>query len=169
MYNVFLGGLMLPIAPGAINTKVNNKNVTVTLINDGEINILKTAGLTEVSFEFMLPYTKYPFSTYGSGGYVGQKTFLTYLEKLKTSKLPFQFIVSRMTPDNKKLLFHTNLKAALEDYEIKEDADNGLDLMVSVNLKQYKDYSTKELVTDKNGKTTVKKTRGKSSVLSISY
>ena len=43
---------------------------------------------------------------------------------------------------------------------IEEDAENGLDQMVSVTLKQYRPYSTKVLVVDKNGNATAKRTRG---------
>lgn len=35
------------------------------------------------------------------------------------------------------------MKVTLEDYRILEDATQGLDIKVRVNLKQYKDYGTK--------------------------
>lgn len=158
MYYVFLDKLQLPIAPGEITTVINGNNKRVHLINDGEINILKLPGLTEISFDFLLPHTKYPFASYGTAGFVGQHAFFVYLERLQTKQKPFQFIVSRMSGN--KLLFNTNLKVSLESYDIKEVADNGLDQIISVRLVQYKTYSTKVLQTDSNGNTTVKKTRG---------
>ncbi len=33
----------------------------------------------------------------------------------------------------------------MEDYTITEDAKNGLDIMVKINLKQWKDYGTKTI------------------------
>ncbi len=160
MYYCFLGTMQLPQAPGSIDTTINNKNETVSLINGGDINILKKPGLTELNFEVFVPHTKYPFSLYGTGGIVGASVFFGYLEKLKTSQLPFRFIVCRMTPNNKKMLWNTNLLVSLEDYKIKEDADNGLDQYVEINLKQYQIYHTKVLNTDSNNKTTVSSTRG---------
>lgn len=154
MYYFFLDKLLLPVTPSDLSIQINNKNETVTLINDGEINILKQAGLTEISFTFMIPAQKYPFASY----YIPTKTVLDFLEKLKTSKEPFQFIVTRM---NLQRVDHfTNLKVALESYEMIESADNGMDMNVSITLKQYKDYSTKKLTT-KNGVTSVEKVRGK--------
>jgi LysM repeat protein len=44
---------------------------------------------------------------------------------------------------NGKSIFNTNMKVSLEDYEIKEDAKEGMDVVVSFNLKQYRDYGTK--------------------------
>lgn len=159
MYYFFLGALQLPVAPAALSTKINGQNKTINLINDGEINIIKLPGLTEVSFEFMIPHTKYPFVSYGTGGILGTQALLGYLERLKTRQKPFQFIVSRMG-SGYKLLHATNLKVTLEDYSIEEDADFGLDQMVSVTLKQYRPYSTKILEVDDKGNATAKKTRG---------
>lgn len=156
MYYFFLDKLQLPVAPGALNTVINGQNKTATLINEGEINIIKQPGLTDIEFEFLIPHTKYPFANYGSG--ISATTVMGYLERLKTQLKPFQFIVSRM--NGNKLLYATNIKVTLEDYSLKEDADNGLDTVASVRLKQYRPYSTKILETDANGKTTVKKTRG---------
>ena len=139
MYKFYIDKVELPITPSKLETKINNKNKTMTLLNDGEINILKAPGLTEVSFDFMIPQVKYPFSN------VDLKDadyYLEKLEKLKVNKKPFRFIVLRLTQGNKSL-FDTNMNVSLEDYTIKEEASNGIDLVVSVKLKQYKNYSTK--------------------------
>ena len=159
MYYFFLDKMQLPVAPSALSTKINGQNKTINLINDGEVNIIKLPGLTEITFEFLVPHTKYPFATYGSGGIIGASVILGYLEKLKTEQKPFQFIVSRMG-SGFKLLHATNIKVTLEEYSIEEDAENGLDQIVSVTLKQYRPYSTKVLVVDKNGNATAKTTRG---------
>ncbi|HBF4863592.1 TPA: LysM peptidoglycan-binding domain-containing protein, partial [Clostridioides difficile] len=70
--------------------------------------------------------------------------FLSKLELLKTDCKPFQFIVSRELGN--KVLFNTNMKVSLEEYNIVEDAENGSDTKVAIKLKQYRDYSTKKLV-----------------------
>ena len=64
MYQVFLGYLPLPIAPSRINTVVNGKNETIELLNGQEVNIIKPTGLTEISFEFLIPHQGYPFATF---------------------------------------------------------------------------------------------------------
>jgi len=140
-YDFYLKRCLLPIAPPKLEVKINNANETVTLINEGEINMLKKAGLTDIEFECRLPQEKYPFAVYKSG-FKGADYFLDYFESLKTSKKPFQFIVCRKRPTGKRL-FDTNIKVSMEDYKITEDAKNGFDVLVKINLKQWRDYGTK--------------------------
>ena len=140
-YSLFLDGVQFPIAPSSMETQINNNNKTITLINESEVNILKKAGLTDISFDLLLPNSKYPFAVYPDG-YQPATYYLEKLESLKLSNKPFQFIVSRLKP-NGDLLFDTNMKVSLEDYPIQEDAENGFDIVVSLNLKQYREYGTK--------------------------
>lgn len=140
-YYFYMGKMLCPVAPSKLQLKIQNENKTLTLINEGEVNILKKAGLTDISFDLLLPNVKYPFATYKSG-FVNAKVFLEQLEKMKSSKEPFQFIVTRTLP-NGKMLFDTNMKVSLESYDIKEDSKQGFDVTVSVKLKQYREFGTK--------------------------
>ena len=165
-----------------MDIKIKNKNRTVDLINEGEINIIKAEGLKEISFELLLPNTKYPFADYSQtstqmgvsafnnifgnslgilGDLLGNYAFKSaehYLDKIKTAKElkePIRLIIIRMTP-NFKLLFDTNLLVTIENYSIREDAKNGFDLIIPLQFKEYKYYATKEVEvkTDENGKET---------------
>ena len=147
-YYFFMGKVQLPVPPAKLQLKISNKNKTLDLINQGEINIAKIPGLTEVSFEVLLPNVKYPFASYFEG-FRGADYFLEHFEKLKTSVDPFQFIVCRMTP-RYEFLFSTNLTVTLEEYEITEEAGNGFDVQVPIRLKQYRPYATKVLKVQTN-------------------
>ncbi|EQG31758.1 lysM domain protein [Clostridioides difficile DA00129] len=140
-YDFYLDGVQLPIPPPKLEIKVTNKNKTVDSINTGEVNILKKEGLSEISFEAEFTHNKLPFYR---GTFRDVQFFLSKLELLKTDCKPFQFIVSREMGG--KVLFNTNMKVSLEEYNIVEDADNGSDVKVAIKLKQYRDYSTKKLV-----------------------
>ena len=96
-YDFYLNKCLLPVAPPKLTVKINNANKTVTLINEGEINILKMAGLTDIEFECRIPQEQYPFAVYKSG-FKGADYFLDCFESLKTGKVPFQFIVCRRRP-----------------------------------------------------------------------
>lgn len=139
MYKFYFGKVELPITPSKLDIKTNNKNKTMTLLNDGEINILKSPGLTEISFDITIPQVQYPFA---ATKLKDADYYLEMFEKMKTQKKTFRFIVARITQGGKNL-FDTNMLVSLEDYSIKEDASNGIDLAVSIKLKQYKQYSTK--------------------------
>ena len=140
-YYIYLDKVLLPVAPSKIRTTIKNKNKTIELINEGEVNMLKDAGLTEISFTVVLPNQKYPFAKYPDG-YKDAKYYLDVFEEHKKSKKPFQLIISRVLP-NGKVLFYTNLKVSLEDYNIEDDVKEGFDTKVTINLLQYKEYGTK--------------------------
>jgi hypothetical protein len=141
MYDVYLDRILLPVTPSKIQLKVKNQNRTINLINEGEINLLRQAGLTDVTLTVLIPQTQYPFAKYKSG-FQGAAFFLNGFEKLKTITESFQFIVSRTMPDG-KVLFNNNIKVSMEDYTIKEDAKNGFDLVVDIKLKQFRPFGTK--------------------------
>lgn len=142
--------------------QINNKNETVVLINEGEINILKKPGLTDIEFEVLLPNVKYPFAVYPNG-FLPAAHFLDKFEHLKVKQKSFQLIVNRMRPSG-DLLFDTNITVSLEDYDIQEDAENGFDVIVALRFKQYKPFGNKKLEIKKNseGKTEVKKVENRS-------
>lgn len=135
---MYLDGVAMPITPSKIELKIKNQNKTMNLIDGSEINILKEPGLSKASFELLLPNVSYPFATGGQKA----KYYLELFERLKTGKEPFQWIVSRYTPGGTSL-FYTNLKMGLEDYSIVDDAGEGFDITVKVNLTQWKSYGTK--------------------------
>ena len=143
-YDLYLGKMLMPITPSKISMAINNQNKTINLINDGELNLLKSAGLTDVQFTLLIPQVSYPFARYGDGKFVGASTYLDFFEQLKQAKEPFQFILSRCMPTG-KALFDTNMTVSLEDYTITEEAKNGFDLQVAISLKQYKHYATKTI------------------------
>lgn len=151
MYTFYLDTMELPFAPESLTIRISNQNKTVTLINEGEINLLKKPGLSEVDFTFCIPGQPYPFA----GTYREPDAYLEALETLKTEKRAFQFIVSRFSPSG-TLLFDTNMTVSLEEYEIQESAANGFDILVDVSLKQYRYYGLKtaEMQKDENGNET---------------
>ena len=141
-YKMYVAGAVMPITPSKVKVKINNQNKTLTLINGEEINILKDAKLTDVSFDVVLPQVPYPFT---NGGAQGASYYLSLFERLKKSKTPFQWILSRSRPDGATLCY-SNLTVGLEDYQITDDAKEGFDLTVSVKLKQYRAFGTKTVV-----------------------
>ena len=177
MYQVFLGAVPLPIPPAKISTVVNSRNETIDLINGQEVSILRGKGLTEISFDFLLPHQSYPFvSLAGSvsnaindflpsnlGNAAMNTAILEYLDYLKTSKKPFQLVITRTGESgsgsllsrvgnsamNVINLYNATIKVTLESFSISEDAEaHGMDFLVSVVFKEYVPYSTKVLNED---------------------
>ena len=157
MYKMYLKSILVPVMPEEITLKVGNRNETIDLANDGEVNLLKSPGLTEVEFDLRLPNVQYPFATYRHG-FKRAYYYLEYIERLKTNNKAFSFIVYRNLPNGKNL-FQTAMKVTLEEYTVKEAADEGFDAIVSIKLKQWKSYGTKTIKIKKSstGSTTVTK------------
>ena len=155
MYSFYLDNVLLPITPEKLQIKIKNQNKTIELINFGEANILKLPGLTEISFEFVVPMiNKYPFAR----DVQNADYYLSLMEKLKTDLKPFKFAVLRQIGNN-KTQFSTSMSVTLEDYEINEEAENGSDITFKVNLKQYREYGTQNIILEQNKDGTVTKTK----------
>lgn len=145
MYSFYFGSLLLPVTPQKLTTKIKGNNKTLTLVNEGDINFLRSPSLTEISFDVVLPMLgQYSFAD----SFRRPDYYLSVFENYMTSKTPFRFIVSRVSPSG-RLLFDTNMKVSLESYTITEDATKGPDVTVSVTLKQYIDYATKTVTVTK--------------------
>ena len=144
-YEFRLGKILLPVPPSSFQYSIKGNNKKINSINEGEFLILKKAKLSELSFEFMLPNVRYPFKN--------AKYFLDEIEKLKVAKKPFNFIIDRSKPNGKNLYDYKE-KVVIDDYTLKEGANQGLDVMVSIKLTQYRAgaFNTIKLKVDKKGK-----------------
>lgn len=90
MYSFFLDGEQLPVTPEKLTVKIKGSNKTLTLVNEGDINFLRAPGLTEISFDAVLPMLgQYHFAQSGRK----PDYYLCIFEKLMTGKRPFRFIV----------------------------------------------------------------------------
>lgn len=127
--------LTFPITPSKLSIKVGSKNKVVNLIDEGDVNILKSPSLIEVEFEARFPMRKYPYSREVDSF----QSYYDFFKSLKEDKKSFRFIVARTTPNGNRT-WDTNLLMALEDFEFNEDADEGDDVLVSFQLKQFKPY-----------------------------
>lgn len=162
MYKMYINKVLFPITPGKITIKASGNNKTINLISQGEVNLLKTPGLSDIEIEeLLLPIQTYPFCQPGTKA---QPSY--YLDKLNAwinKKKPVQFKLLRYELNAEELLWDTQMDVSIEDYEIIEDAERyGRDVCIKLNMKQYRHWGTKKLVkkNSKSGKkVSVKKSR----------
>ena len=140
-YEVYIDDMLLPIPPQKIPIKYPGQNKSANLINGQEINITKSAGLAEISLDIIFPQMNYPAAVWD--GSVGDgEEFLGRLEELKEGGNSFEFIVIRNGPGGRGF-FDTNMDVTLEEYKVSDDVSEGMDLAVSLTLKEYRPYGTK--------------------------
>lgn len=159
--------LTFPITPSEMTIKIGSNNKVITLINEGDINILKSPSLVEVEFTARFPMRKYPYSREVSDF----QTYFDMFEDIKVNKKSFRFIVSRSMPNGKRT-WDTNMLMVLEDFELEENADEGDDVLITFNLKQYKNYGVKRLKTNNtttSTSTTTRSTESKDTSKNTSY
>jgi hypothetical protein len=161
---MYMGTMQIPIPPPSLKTKIGSRNKTIDLLEKGQVNVIRSPALTEISFRFMLPNSNYPFSQQVVRGMVAAflgasdgkaPSMIDELEKMKNSGEPFQFIVVRLK-DGSSFINMMNEKVTLESYSIEKSADEGYDMYADVTLKAFKDYGAKRItvLTDSNGNKT---------------
>ena len=134
-YEVYIDDMLLPIPPQKIPIKYPGQNETATLINGEEINITRPPGLAEISIDVVLPQMDYPCAMW-DGSVEDAGEFISRLQDLKESGDAFEFIIIRDS-------FDTNMDVTLEDYKVSDDVKEGLDLVVSITMKEARHYGTK--------------------------
>ncbi len=145
MYLVYLKKILLPVTPKSWSISYSNKNTTITLINEGEVNILKEPGLETIKFDAMLPNERYPFARYLSG-FKNAEYYQKQFDKLLKSKKPFQLNIIREKQDRGRLK-STNIKVGFEgNIQYKESTDEGIDLIASITLKRFRPYGLKTYI-----------------------
>lgn len=136
-YEVYIDDMLLPIPPQKIPIKYPGQNKTVTLINGDEVNLIRPAGLAEINIDVIIPQMDYPCAVW-DGSVDDAEDFISHLQDLKDSKGSFEFIVIRDS-------FDTNMDVTLEDYKVSDDVKEGLDLVVSITMKEARHYGTKTM------------------------
>ena len=145
-YRVYLDNVLLPVPPAKLELSIKNRNKTLNLVSGGEINVLKTPGLSDVKFTALLPNQAYSFAMYESG-FQDAQYYLGILEHLKVDKKDFHLRVLRIGPGGAQVMASTSLTVSLEDYTIHEDAGQyGTDMAVDLTFKQYQPYGTKVII-----------------------
>lgn len=164
-YLMYIETVLFPITPGKVTTKINGNNKTFTLINEGEVNLIKSPGLTEISIDkLLLPAVQnYPFANRETengeaAGFYKAQYYLNKLEEWKKRKKPVKWKLIRISPDGRSLLWDSSMDVTVEDYEIIEDAEAyGLDVAVKLKMKQYVYFGAKKLKIKEKKKKSKKK------------
>ena len=158
-YRVYINKIRFPVVSEKIQIKTEGGNKTYTLINGGEVNVLKSRRLNEISMKLLLPAEQYPWAYYEGGKF---KRPAYYIDKLlKLYDKPFELIIYRdteKTADGKTVAnpYNRTYTVTLEDMTMEDDPDEGRDVMVSLTFKTYKDYGTKKVKPKTSSKKTSK-------------
>lgn len=127
---------MFPVTPSQVQTKVGNCNETVQILQMGQVNLLKNAGLEEVRFRALFPGRQYHFVQVEEG-FREPSYFLERLKDYKKAQKPVQLIIFRRLADGSQI-FCSNVEMGLEEYTIVEQGGEQGDFWVEISLKEYR-------------------------------
>ncbi|MEG6521142.1 LysM peptidoglycan-binding domain-containing protein [Desulfotomaculum sp. 1211_IL3151] len=180
---------VVPVLPERVDISRGGKGKTYDIIGPkgrttltgaeldmgGEINVIKSPKLLEVSFSSMFPARKYPFVV---AQLKPPAKYVEYITKWMKSKHPIRFIFvgyNTLSSTEKKadITFDLNIAASIEQFDWREVAGSPGDIEYTIKLKEYRFYSAKKIITatDANGNTVFheQKTRPDTRIRPLTY
>lgn len=126
-------GFSLPKLPEKIKINYPSGNKTFELVNLGEVSLLKSPKLSEISFDAYFP----------AESTLQPSFYLDIILAWKENKQVVRFIFTGSTLD-------INMLVSIESFEAEEKAGEVGDIYYSIKLKKYVPYQAKKLVVTSN-------------------
>lgn len=122
--------LRVPVNPEVISVSAEGKNETLEVVNFGEVNMLKNAGLRQISFESFFPsHADHP-AVMTKGQFLQPKEYLDFFSRVRNDRQPLYFI---LTGD----AFENQIHMSIENFEWSQEAMDD-DVLYSIELKEFK-------------------------------
>lgn len=142
-YNNQEQGFRLPVNPGEIEVMEGGNGKVYEVAGLGEINVIKSPKLTEITLESFFPATKYPFVV---GSFLREPEWYVHLiNEWRETKRPIRFVFTGGAVD-------INMAVSIEKFDWKEVAGEEGDIQYKLSLKRYEFYAAKKVMVVKNQK-----------------
>lgn len=128
--------ISIPVLPEKLTVKAAGKNERNTVLELGEIYILRKKGLREVAWESFFPVNNAPYVT---GTIREPIDIVRAIENSRDTPSPIRFILVGTDLD-------INIRFGIESFEYDERAGEVGDIYYSIKLVEWKDYSPKRII-----------------------
>lgn len=128
--------ISIPVLPEKLTVKAAGKNERTTVLELGEIYILRKKGLREVAWESFFPVNNAPYVT---GTIMEPIDIVRAIENSRDTPSPIRFILVGTDLD-------INIRFGIESFEYDERAGEVGDIYYSIKLVEWKDYSPKRII-----------------------
>lgn len=146
-FNNYEETFQIPVNPlEQIQFQESGSGEVMEIASLGEINIIKSPALMEVSFKSVFPKYYAPYVTVAENKLLNPVEYVAYFEKWLLTKRPIRF--DYFTDD-----FSISKAVSIEDFTWTEKAGSPGDIEYSLSLKEYVFYAPKKVVIKKNTKT----------------
>ncbi|SFE96125.1 Nucleoid-associated protein YgaU, contains BON and LysM domains [Paenibacillus algorifonticola] len=134
-------GFQLPVNPAELQISDATGGKTYDVSGLGEINVIQSPKLTEISFDSFFPAPGANYSFIASKTLLEPYVYLTLIQDWMKKKRPIRFIFTGAS-------FDLNLAVSIEKFEWREAAGSG-DIEYSLGLKKYVFYKARPVKINK--------------------
>lgn len=135
---LIVGGreINIPVLPAKLNVSSPGKNERVTVLELGEVLLLRKKGLRILSWESFFPVSKAPYTV---GQIRDPVSIVQTIQKSRDQKSPVRFLITGTDLD-------CNLRMGIDSFEYEERSGELGDLYYTIKLYEWKDISPKRIV-----------------------
>lgn len=135
---LIVGGreINIPVLPTKLNVSSPGKNERVTVLELGEVLLLRKKGLRILSWESFFPVSKAPYTV---GQIRDPVSIVQAIQKARDQKSPVRFLITGTDLD-------CNLRMGIDSFEYEERSGELGDLYYTIKLYEWKDISPKRIV-----------------------
>lgn len=135
---LIVGGreINIPVLPAKLNVSSPGKNERVTVLELGEVLLLRKKGLRILSWESFFPVSKAPYTV---GQIRDPVSIVQAIQKVRDQKSPVRFLITGTDLD-------CNLRMGIDSFEYEERSGELGDLYYTIKLYEWKDISPKRIV-----------------------
>ena len=135
---LIVGGreINIPVLPAKLNVSSPGKNERVTVLELGEVLLLRKKGLRILSWESFFPVSKAPYTV---GQIRDPVSIVQAIQKARDKKSPVRFLITGTDLD-------CNLRMGIDSFEYEERSGELGDLYYTIKLYEWKDISPKRIV-----------------------
>lgn len=135
---LIVGGreINIPVLPAKLNVSSPGKNERVTVLELGEVLLLRKKGLRILSWESFFPVSKAPYTV---GQIRDPVSIVQAIQKARDQKTPVRFLITGTDLD-------CNLRMGIDSFEYEERSGELGDLYYTIKLYEWKDISAKRIV-----------------------
>lgn len=127
-----------PVLPEKIEVSSSGDNKTYDISQHGEINVIKSAKLTEIAFESIFPANWFPGCNVAQPALFAPSHYIDKIEKWRREKQPMRLVLVGST-------MNINLPVSVERFNWSESGGAVGDIAFQLSLKEYRFYAAKKV------------------------
>lgn len=135
---LIVGGqeINIPVLPAKLNVSSPGKNEKLTVLETGEILVLRKKGLRTVSWDSFFPSNSAPYTT---GQVKDPVSIVKAIQKARDAQKPIRFLITGTDLD-------CNIRMGVDSFDYEERSGELGDFYYTIKLVEWKDYSPKRIV-----------------------